>query len=188
MSPVVRISDAAFADLKAISVWIGAQTPSQTIERLVREKMDALDLERDVPLAASNDGASTNGDLMFQDTPGLSFTRVLEASVNGHVLSKPTWVALLHQVIRQVRDTGLRGQALCEALQLPAKPGLFEERGYRYDPDLGISIQGQAAPDAWREARRLAETYRVSVRVRFQWRDNEKAQYPGRVGVLTVNV
>jgi hypothetical protein len=56
--------------------------------------------------------------------------------------------------------------------------------GYKLQPELGISIQGQSAMDAWKEVSRLAQKHRIPVEVRFQWRDNEKAQYPGKIGVI----
>jgi hypothetical protein len=56
--------------------------------------------------------------------------------------------------------------------------------GYKFYPELGISVQGQSAMDAWKEVSRLAQKFRIPVEVRFQWRDNDKAQHPGKVGVI----
>ena len=72
MMPVTRINDATFADLKVIATWLGTGTPSETIDALVREKMDALDLERDVD-DATTVGLDSDGDLVFETTPGLTF-------------------------------------------------------------------------------------------------------------------
>ena len=47
MMPVVRINDATFADLKSIATWFGTKTPSETIDRIVREAMEQLGMERD---------------------------------------------------------------------------------------------------------------------------------------------
>src|ERR1700733_1180389 len=47
MMPVIRLSDAAFSELKTIATWLSTKTPSETIDRLVREKLDELGLERD---------------------------------------------------------------------------------------------------------------------------------------------
>ena len=79
MMTVVRLNDATFVDLKSVSTWLGTKTPSETIDLLVREKMDALDLERD---AGENVAAekATGGALVFEKTPGLSFTRIISAS------------------------------------------------------------------------------------------------------------
>ena len=37
MMPVVRINDATFADLSTLKTWFGTKTPSETIDRIVRE-------------------------------------------------------------------------------------------------------------------------------------------------------
>ena len=42
MMPVVRINDATFADLNSMATWFGTKTPSETIDRIVREAMEQL--------------------------------------------------------------------------------------------------------------------------------------------------
>ncbi len=183
MMPVIRLNDATFVDLKTISTWMGTMTPSETIDAIVREKMDALDLERDIEIEAlGNDNAE--GDLVFEKAPGLSFTRILSASVDSGKSEKINWAGLLMKVIGAVKAKGLSGEKLVTELQIPAKASEYELDGYKYQPELGISIQGQSAMDAWKESSRLAQKYHIPVEVRFQWRDNEKAQHPGKVGVI----
>jgi hypothetical protein len=45
-------------------------------------------------------------------------------------------------------------------------------------------VQGQSASDCWKEVDRLAKKWRIPVSVEFWWRQNPKAQHPGRTGVL----
>ena len=181
MMPVIRISDATFVDLKSISTWLGTDTPSKTIEDLVREKMDALDLERDVKTEVT---ASDGEVSVFDRTPGLTFTRILSAAMNGKSLSKPNWAGLLIEMAKHVKAKGFVAERLATELQIPTNSEAYEEEGYRYYPELGISVQGQSAQDAWKEVSRLADKHRIPVEVEFQWRDNEKAQHPGRVGII----
>jgi hypothetical protein len=181
MMPVIRISDATFVDLRSIATWLGTNTPSETIDSLVREKMDTLHLERDVEEAS----LEQSGDpIVFEETPGLSHTRILAASVNSRDIGKTTWSGLLLSMIQTAYSKGLSGQDLVNTLQIPAKVGVITNDGYKFYPDLGISVQGQSAADAWREVRRLADKFSVPVEVRFQWRDKDKAQYPGRIGII----
>lgn len=181
MMPVVRLNDATFVDLKSISTWIGTKTPSETIVQLVREKMTALDLERDVePEAQEGSGEH----MIFDKTPGLSFTKVLSANVDGKALRKPNWAAILLAAIGALRGKGLSSQHLVKELQVPAKSSSYEEDGFRHHADLGISVQGQSAQDAWREVSRIANKHHIPVEITFQWRENDKAQHPGRTGVL----
>lgn len=182
MMPVIRISDAALVDLKSIATWEGTKTPSLTVEALVKEKMEALGLERDI--ADTTGDNLPDEDLEFEDAPGLSFTRVVSASVNKTELRRANWARVLLSVISAVKDTGFDGPGLSKELQVPSRVGRFEDHGFTFHDDLGISVQGQSAGDAWREAQRLANKYSIPVTVRFQWRENPKAQHPGRTGVL----
>lgn len=190
MMPVVRVNDATFVDLKSVATWLGTETPSQTIDRLVREKMDELGLERDdAPgeIIAGNveSPVATEGDMEFRAAPGLSFTRVLDALVAGQALGKANWAGVLTTVIAATKKkNGMDAKTLSRELQIPSKAYEYRSEGYKYQPELGISIQGQSATDAWKEIHRLAGKHHVPVQVRFQWRENDKAQYPGRIGVL----
>lgn len=190
MMPVIRVNDATFVDLKSVSTWLGTETPSQTIDRLVREKMAQLGLERDdaSEKIMQRDVSSTapeEGDMEFRSAPGLSFTRVLAASVSGQTLTKSNWSGVLLQVIAATKKKyRMDATTLSHELQIPSKPHEYVSEGYKYQSELGISIQGQSAQDAWKEIQRLANKHRLAVEVRFQWRENDKAQYPGRIGVL----
>lgn len=181
--PVIRLNDATFVDLKSISTWIGAETPSEAIVRLVQEKMEALDLERDIdPGPGEQIGSGEH--MTFDKVPGLSFTKVLSAKVDGNTLQKPNWAAILLAAIGALTNKGISGQNLVKELQVPTKCAAYEEDGYRYHADLGISVQGQSAQDAWREVSRIANKHLIPIEVTFQWRENEKAQHPGRTGLL----
>lgn len=183
MMPVVRISDSVFSDLKLISKWYETDTPSETIDVVVREMMERLGLERHTEPAEmpTVPGTST---LKFDVAPGLTFTKPLAASVNGKALQNPNWAGILLAVIAQVKEKGLSAEKLAGELLVPATPEMREEDGFRYYSSLGISVQGQSASDAWKETDRLAKKWRIPVVVEFQWRQNPRAQHPGRIGQL----
>ncbi|MCB1864087.1 MAG: hypothetical protein KDG50_01540 [Chromatiales bacterium] len=181
--PVIRINDATFVDLKAISTWLGTDTPSETVDVLVRSKMKDLGMERDIENAVAHKGPDDEA-LVFEKAPGLSFTRILSASINGRQPEKVNWAGLLLDVIGIVKAKGLSGDKLVHELQVPAKQREYAMDGYKFMPELGISIQGQSAADAWKEVSRLANKFGIPVEVRFQWRENEKAQHPGKIGVI----
>ena len=183
MMPVVRISDAIFADLKSIATWFGTKTPSETIDRIVREAMEQLGMERDnEPGGAVT--TTTDGAMEFDSAPGLAFTKPLAASINGKALQSPRWSAILLTTIAQVKAKGFEGEKLVRELAIPAKAERYEEEGFKFHLELGISVQGQSASDCWKEVDRLAKKWRIPVSVQFRWRQNPKAQYPGRTGVL----
>ncbi len=184
MMPVIRLNDATFADLKVIATWLDTDTPAETFSALVREKMDALGLERDVEDEASESVIDTDGDLAFDKAPGLTFTRILSARVNHDKAAKVNWAGLLVSVIGAVKAKGISGEKLVTELQVPAKAEAYTDEGYKFYADLGISVQGQSAQDAWKEVSRLAAKFSIPVEVRFQWRENLKAQHPGKIGLI----
>ncbi|HVJ51139.1 MAG TPA: hypothetical protein VM689_01670 [Aliidongia sp.] len=183
MMPVVRINDATFTDLSTLKTWYGTKTPSETIDRIVREAMEQLGMERDdEPWEMANTGS--DGAMQFDTAPGLAFTKPLAASINGKALHSPRWSAILLAVIKQMKAKGFEGEKLARELAIPAKAEQYEDEGFKYHSDLGISVQGQSASDCWKEVERLAKKWHIPVMVEFSWRQNPKAQYPGKTGVL----
>lgn len=183
MMPVIRLNDGTFGDLKTISAWLGTKTPTETVDQIVREKMEQLGLERDQEPDDSGDEAPS-GAMEFESAPGLSFTKPISASINGRAIRTPRWSSILLTMIAQVKAKGLDGSKLVAELNVPSKAGRYEEEGFKHYPDLGISVQGQSATDAWKEVDRLAKKWRIPVMVEFWWRQNPKAQHPGRTGLL----
>jgi hypothetical protein len=183
MMPVVRVSDATFADLSALKTWFGTKTPGDTIDRVVREAMEGLGMERD---DETNEVVTTTstGAMHFEAAPGLSFTKPLSASINGKSIRSPRWSSILLTMISQLKARGIEGEKLVRELAVPAKAERYEDDGFKYHADLGISVQGQSASDAWKEVDRLAKKWSIPVIVEFWWRQNPKAQHPGRTGVL----
>jgi len=181
--PVVRLNDATFADLSTLKTWFGTKTPSDTIDRIVREAMEQLGMERDDEpqdvVAMTSDGA-----MEFDAAPGLAFTKPLSASIDGKAVHSPRWSSLLLTMIAQLKAKGLDGEKLVRELQVPAKTERYEDEGFKYHAHLGISVQGQSASDAWKEIDRLAKKWTIPVMIEFWWRQNDKAQYPGRTGIL----
>jgi hypothetical protein len=146
--------------------------------------MTELDLERDMgdDVVVISDGGEEV--LEFDRTPGLTHTKVLAATFNGEQLPDTSWVGVLLHCVRRLREEGLSAERLVSELQVPARVGQFEQHGYKFYRDLGISIQGQSSPDAWREIVRLARKWNWKLRVEVYWPDKSGAQYPGRRGVI----
>lgn len=183
MMPVVRINDTTFTDLSTLKTWFGTKSPSETIDRIVREVMEQLGIERDdetegMPVSPA-DGA-----LVFDTAPSLTFTKPIKATINSKPIQNPRWASVLHAMIAHMKTKGFEGEKLVRELGVPAKTGTYDDEGYKFYPDLGISVQGQSAADAWKEIDRLAKKWRIPVNVEFIWRQNPKAQHPGRLGVL----
>lgn len=183
MMPVVRINDATFKDLSTLKTWFKTKSPSETIDEIVREAMEQLGIERD---DESEDTliAPHNGALVFDTAPSLTFTKPTKATINGKAIPNPKWASILLVMIKQIKAKGYDGEKLERELAVPTKTFDYEDDGYTYHPEIGISVQGQSAADAWKEVDRLAKKWRIPVHVEFVWRPNSKAQHPGKAGVL----
>ena len=166
-----------------MKTWFGTKTPGDTIDRVVREAMEQLGMERDDETEEVVTTTSS-GAMQFETAPGLSFTKPLSASINGKSVHSPRWSSILLTMIAQVKAKGLDGERLVQELAVPAKAKCYEDDGFKYHADLGISVQGQSASDAWKEVDRLAKKWDIPVIAEFWWRQNRKAQHPGRTGVL----
>lgn len=183
MMPVVRVNDATFDDLSTLKRWFGTKTPSDTIDRIVRGAMDQLGIERDdVPETAAT--STSDGAMEFNSAPGLAFTKPLSASINGKAVPSPRWSSMLLTMIAQLKAKGFDDDKLVRELQVPAKTERYEEEGFKYYANLGISVQGQSASDSWKEIDRIAKKWGIPVVIEFWWRQNPKAQFPGKTGRL----
>lgn len=182
--PVVRINDATFADISTLKAWFKTKSPSETIDRIVRAAMEQLGIEHDDETEGAV-VASTDGVLVFDAVaPSLTFTKPMKATINGKPIQNPKWASILHVMISQVKAKGLEGEKLVRELGVPSKAASYDDEGYKYVPELGISVQGQSAADAWKEVDRLAKKWKIPVTVEFIWRQNPKAQHSGKAGVL----
>jgi hypothetical protein len=101
--------------------------------------------------------------------------------VNGKKIHHPRWSVILLTTIAQVKAKGFEGEKLVEELDIPAKSEAYEEDGFRYHPDLGISVQGQSASEAWKEVDRLAKKWRIPATVEFWWRKNPRRSILARL-------
>lgn len=181
--PVVRINDVTFSHLSTLKAWFKTKSPSETIDHIVREAMEQLGIEHD----DETEGVavvSTTGTRLFDVAPSLTFTKPMKATIDGKTIKNPNWASILHFMIARVKAKGFEGEKLVRELGIPSKATSYDDEGYKYVSELGISVQGQSAADAWKEVDRLAKKWRIPVNVEFVWRQNPKAQHPGDAGVL----
>ncbi len=62
--------------------------------------------------------------------------------------------------------------------------GRQADSGYKYYPDLGISIQNQDSAASWRSALHIAQHLQIEIESVFEWRDKVGAAFPGKRGRL----
>ena len=64
------------------------------------------------------------------------------------------------------------------------RKGNHADNGFRYVPEIGISLQGVDAIRAWNYSLKLAQYLGVILSITIEWRNNNKAEHPGESGLL----
>ena len=64
------------------------------------------------------------------------------------------------------------------------RKGAYSDEGYKFVPEIGVSIQGVDAGHAWEYSLRLAIHLKVPVKAEIEWRHNDKAAHPGERGIM----
>lgn len=180
---MVDIPDSTFTRLQQFARPF-IDTPASVIERA----LDAL--EREVggksPSPAANTPSGNFLEFQPNSPPNLTHTRVLAAKFQGHIV-QPKWNSLL----RHAHEVAFRKLGNYEKLEEKTiariHKGAKTDDGFQPLGNLGFSIQGVAANDAWKAVLHLARALGCSVEVEFEWRSKEDAQHPGRRGRLAWN-
>lgn len=177
----VELPDEVFSRLQKHAVPL-IDTPLTVIVRA----LDALEAGDEEPAGLS----STDTARAFNPAaaPSLAHTKPLKACVDGEVLSKAEtyWNPILFAVINAAAKRGTSADDLLELLTINSVKGEKHVHGYRYLPTAGISVQGQDADSAWKQAHRVASSVGVPVEVTFVWQDNQKAAMPNATGSFTI--
>lgn len=116
--------------------------------------------------------------------PSLRFTTVHQAVVDNNQLPRGDtyWNSMMNLAIRLARSSGMDAEAIVAMLFVNAIVGRKDEDGYKYMPDLGISVQGQDSNAAFRQFYSICSLINIHFTVFFSWQMNEKAAFPGQRG------
>jgi hypothetical protein len=183
MSQVIRISESTYNHLESLAK--GFDTPGNVIDRLLKFYEDyhgkvTPSVKPKQSIVASHTPIKT----LNPDNPGdLTHSKILEGWFGDQRVNN--WVQLVYTAHKYAIDSFDSFEALQKVTLSNVVKGSFTESGYHAYPDLGISIQGQDSNNSWRSAMQLAREINVSrIEVLIQWRNNEKAAYPGQKGRL----
>jgi len=121
-----------------------------------------------------------------KSVPNLRHTKLLSAKVGGQPI-RPTWNGLLFDLIRRIPKGRLeKPEEARRLIIVNFVAGEKEDEGYKFIPNLGISVQGQDANDSWKGASHIPQKLGVPVEVEFLWRMKEGAEFPGEMGRLSI--
>ena len=179
MGHVIEISDELFARMQAFAAPL-----IDTQETIISRALAALE-------AGSPTGSDDAGTIKAFNPaapPSLSHTTPRRMVLAGRLLprSETYWNSLMLAVIRLAHQVGLTPKQIHVALNVNSVMGEKAFNGYKFLSDVGISVQGQDANSAWRQAYELAAIIGVSVEVEFSWQNTPKAAMPGATGRFTV--
>jgi hypothetical protein len=115
--------------------------------------------------------------------PGdLRFTRIIQGRIGIEEASG--WNDLVKAGVRIAQSKGFSFQELQQKLTINMKPEPFNQDGYRWDPQLKVSIQGFDAKKASENLYRLAKLMNEELNIRLYWREEPDAAHPGEEGVI----
>lgn len=182
MSQVIRISESVYDRLESLAK--GFDNPGSVIERLLefyeKNHSPVLSPVKSIPTnVIHHDSVKTPN----PDNPGnLSHTRILEGRFGAERVKN--WIQLVY--VAHKYASGYYGdfETLRKATQSNIVEGSLSESGYHEYPDIGISIQGENSNNSWRNALHLAREINSHIEVLLQWRNNDKAAYPGQKAKL----
>lgn len=186
--PSVELSPQTFSRLQAHAVPL-----VDNIETVIGRLIDFYESRDGAPVPASPDGAGGNaGGKVRQfnpaSPPSLTHTKVLAVEFCGIPLEhgEANWNGLLNAAVRVAKSRAKSVSELKQFVIIPFVEGQKVDEGYRYFPELGISVQGQDANGAWKAIRHIAQKLGLQLTTTFIWREKEGAAFPGVTGRFVV--
>lgn len=180
MAHTLTISDETFARLQRFAVPL-----VDTSEMVINKALDAL-----VAAGGKVETSSPKPPKEFDSAaaPSLTHTKVLKASLLGSEIVYPdnNWNGLMLHTIKAAFEKLKDRQAVANLVVVNKVLGKKEVEGFKYLPEIGISVQGQDSNKAWKAIHHIANSLGFSVEVVFAWYENPKAAHPGAMGRLLV--
>jgi hypothetical protein len=159
------------------------------IESVIARLLDSHEKAHPSLAAAKpSDAAPEWGGRVFSaaSPPDLTHTKVLQIKVGGTPLGKVTWNGLLFEMLRRAKSRISNGDDARRLILVNFVSSRKEDEGYRFIPEIGLSVQGQDANSAWRGACHIARQLGIPIEVEFLWRHKDGAAFPGVTGKLSV--
>ena len=182
MSQVIRISESIYERLESLAR--GFDTPGNVIEELLEfYEKHHTPVPSHVKSTPKIVTPQVPVKILNPDNPGnLSHTRILEGWFGNERVKN--WMQRIYVAHKYASGYYGNFEALRKATQSNIVKGSLSESGYHEYSDIGISIQGENSNNSWRNALHLAREINSHIEVVLQWRNNDKAAYPGQKGKL----
>jgi hypothetical protein len=187
--PTVEISDLTNSRLQAIAIPL-TDTHDSVISRLLDHHAATTATIPKFVRPGEPIEILADGTMVFDpaNPPSLAFTTCTQIVISGDQLAKGDtyWNTMMYQMIRTVqKQKGFDAKQLFSMIDIAnAEMGKKEDNGYKFLPDVGLSVQGQDSNAAFRQAYSLAVLNGIKFTVFFNWQNNEKAVYPNQRGYI----
>jgi hypothetical protein len=161
--------DTPLSVIERLADFYEQQSQSKTTSKLTNSKHAPMDIPHDVRRFDP------------KRPPSLLHTRV-----RGEFDSTPfsNWNDLMRIAHAHAFKKAGSFEELRKMTRAQIRKGAYSDEGYRYVPEIGVSIQGVDAGHAWEYSLRLAIHSKVSVKAEIEWRHNDKAAHPGERGIM----
>ena len=185
MMPTINVSDSVLAELASLARPFVDHEPQDVIRRLVEHyRSSATSVE--APMAEIAGVKVCQPDA----PPNMSFTRLKSFKVDGaNVVEKSDlyWNPILFALVA-MSPKKLKPDELKKHLIVNYVDGEGDQsKGYRFIPEVGLSVQGSDANTVWRAIFALVKAMGLSMDVEFVWEDKPKAAFPNATGTFKYN-
>ena len=119
-----------------------------------------------------------------ENLPSMTFTRIIEATIDEQQIKKPSWNRLLTNMLTLAFQRRIGMDEIGNLDYIRVIRGKKEGQGYIYLPEVNMSVQSQSARIACRVTLELAKQLGISISINFIWRAKEGAFYPGQKGQI----
>jgi hypothetical protein len=154
-----------------------------TLDTVILRGLDAIDA-----LSAKANAPASERILNPESPPNLSYTTVKSVVWKGKRLPpneaywNPLMLTLIREAKKHMTTKEIEKLILCNHVM-----GRKEDNGYKYLEEVGLSVQGQDANNAWKTTYNVVKALKMPLEVIFTWQDNPKAVSPGSTGKFSVN-
>lgn len=182
--PMIQLSEALFARAQSHAIPLVDDLESvisrafDALEKFEKKKGQGVVASAPPPIQTYNP----------KTPPNLAFSQPVAIKIDGENVphGQLYWNILMHRLIEKAVAGGYTGQRLKALMVVPSVLGAKEDHGYKHFAAAGISVQGQDANGAWKQAFHLAEHLGIKIEIVWQWQNNEKASLPGQKGTFIV--
>jgi len=179
--PEILVTDRTFGRLQALAQPL-IDDANSVIEMLLDHSEMQMPFDVNRPTIAKIQGSARQFDGL--DPPSLTHSKLRSAHVNGIELERPKWSDLVRHLLELAFEKTGRFDDLRRMTDAHVVEGIKTDEGFTPMERHGFSVQGVDVQDAWRISIGIARKLMVPILVTFEWRDKERAAFPGELGVM----